>query len=172
MGNFIGSCSKKEYDIQIDQLSAHLKISNKTLQRAQNNNKELTDEIRSLNEQVDILEKKALKLSGSIKHYDEILGSASVIADSIIESDLNCKWMDDDKEKEYISSIVEFIHVACNDITCGFASTKKHVKKRSKTKKLSEKIIPKLKKLDTIDKLMIEIEQTQFDSSINTVSLP
>jgi chromosome segregation ATPase len=120
MGNFIGSCSKKEYDIQINQLSAHLKASNKTLQKTQSNNRELTDEILSLNEQVDILEKKALKLSGSLKHYDEILGSASVIADSILESDLNCKWMDDDKEKEYISSIVEFIQAACIDITCGF----------------------------------------------------
>jgi hypothetical protein len=167
MGNFVGSCSKKEYDIQIVQLSAYLKASNKTLQQTQNKNRELTDEIRLLNEQVDILEKKALKLSSGLKYYDEILGSASLIADSIIESDLNCKWMDDDKEREYISGIVKFIQSACNDKTCSFNLSKKHIKNRSKIK-----TIQNLKKLDTIDKRMIDIEQIQFYNSISPISLP
>ena len=172
MGNFVGSCSKKEYDMRIDQLSTHLKTSNKNLQRAQTSNRELLSEICLLNEQIEILEKKALKLSNNLKHYDEILGSAPVIADSIIESDLNCQWMADDKEKEYITNIVEFIHVACNDITCGLDSTKKHTKKRAKTKKISERPIPKLKKIDTIDQIMLDIEQTQLDSSLSPVALP
>jgi hypothetical protein len=167
MGNFVDGCGKKKYDMQIDQLSTHLKISNKTLQQTKNNNLLLQDEISSLSEQVAILENKALKLSGMLKHYDEILGSASVIADSIIESDLNCKWLDDNKEKEYISSIVKFIHDACNDITCGFDSTKKHVKKRPKSKKTTTN----LKKLDTLNKLMIEIEQSRFDIPISPLSL-
>jgi hypothetical protein len=57
-----------------------------------------------------------------LNHTKNILKNSDDVADAILLSDLNYKWMDDDKERVYLISIVDFLNVVCSDITCGLYS--------------------------------------------------
>lgn len=89
--------------------------ANLTIDELQNSNKILSDENQ--------------KLKTKINHSNDILCNPAMVSQIIIDSDLNCKWMDDDKEKEYLESIIKFLHVACSDLTY---STKPSISKKKK----------------------------------------
>lgn len=167
MGNFVSVCAKQEYEIKIDQLNNQVKSLNSTLKRIQSHNIELKQELMASNLQIDILEKKSNQLNNTLTHYKNILSNAESMSNDIIKSDLNCQWMDNDKEKEYLISIIEFINSSCNDISNN-VSTKNRIKTKSisRNKKSDSKHII-LKKKDTIDNLLDEINDTtvNFDSS-------
>ena len=173
MGNFIGVCAKQEYELKIEQLSIRIKSLNCTLKRSQEQNIELKQELLTTNVQIGILEKKSKRLSDNLNHYNEILGNASSVADSIINSDLNCQWMNDEKEKEYLINIVEFIHLSCNDLTYVFNVTpiiKKKSESQNKKNRPPNKR-PELIKYDTIDRLLKELNKKSNDTISSSSSI-
>lgn len=70
----------------------------------------------------DQLTEENRKLTAMVNHTKNILKNSDDVADAILLSDLNCQWMDDDKERVYLISIVDFLNVVCSDITCGLYS--------------------------------------------------
>lgn len=113
MGNYISSTSKADYELKISKLELKLNNNNKTNNRANRTIKKLKSEIRGLNEQVDIMDKLNKMKTKKLKHYNYILNTPQVITEAIIASDLNCIWMDDIKEREYINKIIKFIYNVC-----------------------------------------------------------
>ena len=162
MGN-LSSCSQ-EYEIKIDQLNKQINSLNSIIKSTQDNNIGLKQELKSSNLQIDILEKKNKLLSDKLKHYNSILNNAEFVADNIISSELNCQWMDNSKEKEYLISIIEFVNSSCNDTVNGL-STKNIIKNSMALTKDFDTMHMKLKKLDTIDRLLDEIEYTESNTN-------
>lgn len=155
MGNFVSICGKKEYEMEIQTLRRQLISTNKTLQQSQQFTKEIEEKNEVLLNKNNILQLNNDDLTTKLNHHETILSNYNAVADAIIESDLNCQWMDNTKEKEYLVSIVHFLHVACNDVTGGLKKT---------PKKLSE--TPVLKKLDTVDKILMDMHYDS-DSSFS-----
>lgn len=69
-----------------------------------------------------LLLSKVIEYEKKLRHIDDILTSPTVIADSIVESSINCEWFDDGRERSYLVNVVNFIRKACYDLTCGSSS--------------------------------------------------
>lgn len=163
MGNFISICGRKEFDLQIEQLESKLHSIQVQLKNIQKHNQQLKEEINNLTHEITSTNLEKKRLDSIINHHEKILGNSKAVSAAIIESDLNCRWMDDEKEKEYLINIVKFLHVACNDLTCGL---------KKAPRRLSSK--PQLKKLNTkelFNELEAEADDMSFsnDSSISSV---
>lgn len=93
--------SKKDLLTKVDVLQNHLyKISTR-------NNK--------LQININNLSTENNKLSNRLHHSKDILNNSCIVADIIINSDLNCDWMDDRKEKLYLTSVIDFLGLVCSD---------------------------------------------------------
>ena len=107
MGNFF-SCQQKDKDVK--SLTDKLNKSKKNIEILKIKNNKKYDEIVELTACIN-------DLNYTLNRYNDVLNKPKIMANAILKSDLNCKWMNDDLEKEYIISIIKFINVACNDIT-------------------------------------------------------
>lgn len=153
MGLFLSKCRIAEHHESREDLSNKVIILRQQLHEISRRNKELVNNVGILNQ-----EKKQLKIK--IKHIDSILSSSGDVADSILLSDLKCKWMDDEKERSYLISIVDFLNVVCSDITCGLYT---NPSENECTKKCTKSL---LKKMNTIDKPYTELNH-DTDAIIN-----
>jgi len=113
MGNIFARCKaticcKSKLDRENSELKKNLKYTRKIIKNLKSSNSNKNDEIFRLQDSVT-------SLNNTIEHYDDVLSSPKRIANAILKSDLNCEWLNDDKEKEYIISIIKFLNVACND---------------------------------------------------------
>jgi hypothetical protein len=152
MGN-MGICGKSEKDLQLEYLTAQIVTLRKKAKKDYTKNETLMKDNLDIVNEINNTSSKNKKLVSQITHYKNILENHKVVADSIIESDLNCKWMDDKKEKEYLISIVKFIHNAC-------VNTTTNLKKPRHTKNVNIEIKQDkhvLKKNNTVDTILNEI---------------
>lgn len=90
------------------------------------NEKKINDKLQLLQSKNDRLTYKLKKLSKKyienekrLSHIEDILSSPEIVAESILESKINCEWFDNKKECAYLIDVVKFIHEACNDLSCG-----------------------------------------------------
>lgn len=60
-----------------------------------------------------IVNKRAELLDNQLYYIRSVLGNSSDIAGSILLSNLNCDWIDDEKEKIYLISIIDFLYQVC-----------------------------------------------------------
>lgn len=142
MGNFISTCGAKEYEMKIEQLEVLIHSTQNKLKQSENTVEKLKKENLTACQKIATAGTENQILKDIIDHHDLILGSGIHIAEEIINGELNCKWMDDKKEKEYLISIVRFLHTICGDTTYTFKKTAKK---------------PEKKKKNNLDKLMIEL---------------
>lgn len=70
----------------------------------------------------DVLYKQNQTLLKHVNHTSNILGNSNKIADAILQSELNCKWMDDNQERDYIIGIIDLLDSVCSDVSCLVAS--------------------------------------------------
>jgi hypothetical protein len=80
--------------------------------------KQISIRYREMHNAYDELRDENKKLTNMVKHTKNILKNSDSVADTILLSELNCKWMDDDNERVYLISIVDFLNDVCSDITC------------------------------------------------------
>jgi len=104
----------------------------------------------------DQLTEENRKLTVMVNHTKNILKNSDVVADAILLSDLSCQWMDDDKERMYLISIVDFLNGVCSDITCGLYS---YPAEKACTVKCTKTLL----KMNTVDKLYNELAQASND---------
>lgn len=114
MGSLISMYGKKELKMQLEYMQSQLKITNQNLQKNQKKNHELNIDNGELYDEISNLSEKNKELSNKLNRIEEILNNHNAVAEAILESDLNCKWMDDTKQKEYLLSILEFLQIACS----------------------------------------------------------
>ncbi len=88
------------------------KNPNSKIQLLQSKNDRLSFQLKKLS-------KKYMENEKRLIHIDYILSSHEIVAESILESKINCEWLDNKQECEYLIDVVKFIHVACNDLSCG-----------------------------------------------------
>lgn len=79
----------------------------------------LIEQNNRLKHQLKKVLKKNLDYEKKLTHIEDILGTPEAVAESILESSINCEWVDNKKEYEYLIDVVSFIHEACNDLSCG-----------------------------------------------------
>lgn len=106
MGNLCFGRKKKirELDL-VDSITK----SKKKIERLKKENNKKCDEIIHLRYDLESLRR-------IINHYNDVLNKPKLVANAILKTDLNCIWMNDKLEKEYIISIIKFINVTCNDM--------------------------------------------------------
>ena len=49
--------------------------------------------------------------------YEDVIQDSDTLASHILSTDLNCPWMDNEKEKEYLKSVFDYVSVAISDPT-------------------------------------------------------
>ena len=79
-------------------------------------NQELSSKNKELNEINEELNNENKKIVREIIHIKNILNNSESIAETILESELKCQWMDYAKERVYLMSIIDFLNVVCSDI--------------------------------------------------------
>jgi hypothetical protein len=132
MGIITSVCKKGDKDIQIE------KLQNK-LMRQKNRTSKALEEIsyQKLNihnhvlqaaqyeEDIEIFLIKAAQYEEDIKQYrikairlikyESTIKYSDALASHILSTELNCRWMNDDYEKEYLISVFDYITVAIAD---------------------------------------------------------
>ena len=141
MGNLIQICSGEQTE-RNKYLSDQLKTTNKNLQDLQKKNHDNIHEIVELKKQLDNMTKQKNQIQHKLHHCKDILEAPEDVADIILSSDLNCQWMDNTKEKVYLVAVINFLNDICNN-----------------TRYLVAKNKPKIKKLDTIDKIILGMSE-------------
>lgn len=107
MGN---NCGRKEYEMKLDDLTKRLNSFQTHVKLLQEKNKNLIDDISNCNNLINELQSENKCVYDTICEYEKYFSDYKKIADDIISSDLNCKWMDDIQEKEYLIEIIKTLH--------------------------------------------------------------
>ena len=115
MGNLFASCKgDKDEKLKLKQEIVSLNDKFEKTKKIVDNLKKSNDE--KYNKIVEL--KNAVKtLNHTITRYNNVLNKHKIVADAILKSDLNCEWMSNEKEREYLISVIKFVNVACDDIT-------------------------------------------------------
>ena len=86
----------------------------------------MTKTIKSLNAQnkklrdcVNELSRKNINIEKKLHHIEEVLNTPDAIAECILESKINNDLFDTKKEYIYLIDVINFIHEACDDLSCG-----------------------------------------------------
>lgn len=121
MGNIckycVSSVSKKS--IQNKEIEEHVKKLEEYEKNTiilQTENELLKAENDLLCDKVNLIELNRNILEIKLRNYKNILTNKEEISKIILDSNLNCKFMDDTLEKKYIESIIEFLYNACEKI--------------------------------------------------------
>lgn len=75
--------------------------------------------VQSSAREVELLSKQVAsdleltKVKSQLAYIENVLNNPEYIAKSILSSSLNCEWLDDNKEKLYLISIIEFLYMVC-----------------------------------------------------------
>ena len=119
MGNFIDICGKKEIsenEKKIDMLNKqNEEISRKLNKIIDENNKLIGIRDRLFNE-LENISKEYKIIEGKKNQYESVFKNKEILVESILDSNLNCEWMDDEKEKLYLKSIIQFIDLKCKKV--------------------------------------------------------
>jgi hypothetical protein len=101
---------------KINILRQHLRGTTTRNKELFSNNEELSNKNTELHENNKKLIIENIKIVREIVHIKNILTNSENIADTILESELKCQWMDYSKERVYLMSIVDFLNVVCFDL--------------------------------------------------------
>jgi hypothetical protein len=118
MGGITSICCKSENEVQIEKLQCDVTRQKKQISNAQeeifHQKWVIRNHIRQSKQyesDINQYEIKATKLD----KYESTIQDSDTLASHILSTELNCKWMNNEKEKEYLKSIFDYITVAMSD---------------------------------------------------------
>jgi hypothetical protein len=168
MGSIISICGKSDREIQIEKLQSKLakqkKLTSAALEELSHQkliifNHEIQS--RQYDEDFKQYEENIIQYEENIKQYvvkatklikyEAIIKNSELLASHILTTDLNCKWMDNDKEKEYLKSIFDYISTAMSDPSFQLRRDQKNKNLKTNT-------------LDEVDSDATEVDEDEVDS--------
>jgi len=97
----------------IEEQTEKLEKQAKNIDILQTENELLKAENDLLCDKINLIESNKYYLEIKLRNYKQILTNKGEISKIILDSNLNCKFMNDKLEKKYIESIIEFLYNAC-----------------------------------------------------------
>jgi hypothetical protein len=132
MGNITPVCKKGDKDIQINNLYSKLRQQKKRTKKALEEASRQKFNTRNYELQVDQyeedMEKYRIKVSQyeedmekyrikeiKLNKYESTIKYTDALATHILSTKLNCRWMNDEYEKEYLIAIFDYIKLSMDD---------------------------------------------------------
>jgi hypothetical protein len=157
MGVITSVCKKGDKDMQIEKLQNKLrKQKNRTLKALEEISRQKLDihnhilHAEQYEEDIEMFLIKAEQYEEDIKQYrikasrlikyESTIKYSDALASHILSTELNCRWMNDDYEKEYLISVFDYITVSMDDNSFHLQQPDEPEQKQLESKKMINQI--------------------------------
>ena len=113
----MGIITSKTYDKKITKQINKLEKAKEKIKELEYDNNIINIELTTLKNKLNIIKDNNKKLILMMDRYNKVLNSPKIMSRHILNSEINYGCLNDKDNKKYIIDIINFINVACNDMT-------------------------------------------------------
>ena len=113
----MGIVTSKTYDKNITKQINKLEKAKEKIKELEQDNIIINTELTKLKNKLNMIKVNNNKLILMMNQYNKVLNNPKIMSRHILKSEINYGCLNDKDNKKFIIDIINFINVACNDMT-------------------------------------------------------